>query len=127
MDITFLTLAQVLQLHRSSIEKYGGDPSVRDIGLLESAIAQPMASFGGAYLHSDLPAMAAAYLFHIVSNHPFVDGSRRTGAFAAFVFLELNDLPLTAPEKEFEKITLAVANGKASKDEVIEFFYTHTG
>src|SRR2546430_666844 len=101
MPVKFLSLARVLRIHRSSIDAYGGDPSVRDMGLLESAIAQPRATFGGEYLHEDLAAMAAAYLYHIVSNHPFVDGNKRTGSLAAFVFLGMNDVDFAAPEKEF--------------------------
>lgn len=95
---------------------------VRDVGLLESAVAMPQASFGGERLHSDIFRMAAAYLFHITQNHPFFDGNKRTGAVAAIVFLTLNDVELTADEEGLEAITLAVAKGKAGKDEVAEFF-----
>src|SRR5438045_4637710 len=126
MSVRFLSLGRVLRIHRSSIEAYGGDPAVRDMGLLESALAQPRAAFGGQYLHPDLPAMAAAYLFHIVSNHPFVDGNKRTGAGASFVFLRMNDVKVSAPEEQFTEITLSVARGEASKDEVAEFFRKHT-
>src|SRR5688572_19942543 len=126
MDVRFLSLTEVLRIHRSSIDAYGGDPAIRDIGLLESALAQPRAAFGGQYLHEDLPAMAAAYLYHIASNHPFVDGNKRTGAGAAFVFLRLNDVKVTAPEDEFTEITLAVAKGEASKEAVTEFFRANT-
>jgi len=122
MPIRFLSLARVLRIHRSCIEMYGGDPAVRDMGLLESALGQPRASFGGQYLHEDIAAMAAAYLFHIVSNHPFVDGNKRTGAGAAFVFLRMNDVKVTADEQEFENVTLQVAQGKISKEVVAEFF-----
>src|SRR5205809_5252440 len=125
MPIRFLSLARVLRIHRSCIEMYGGDPAVRDMGLLESALGQPRASFGGQYLHEDLAAMAAAYLFHIVSNHPFVDGNKRTGALAAFAFLGMNDIDFDAPEKQFEQITLAVAQGQLSKADVAAFFRKH--
>ena len=67
--------------------RYGGLPGLRDEGLLESAVAQAVATFGGEYLHNDIFQMAAAYLFHIVQNHPFVDGNKRAGAAAAVVFL----------------------------------------
>jgi death-on-curing protein len=123
--VKFLSLGRVLRIHRSSIDAYGGDPSVRDMGLLESAIAQPRAAFGGAYLHEDLADMAAAYLYHIVSNHPFVDGNKRTGALAAFVFLGMNDIDFAAGEQEFEAVTLGVARGKVSKGEVAPFFRKH--
>lgn len=121
MQPRFLSLARVLRLHRSSILKYGGEPSVRDMGLLESAIAQPRAAFGGEFLHEDLAAMAAAYLFHVVSNHAFVDGNKRTGALAAYVFLKMNDVELKAPEKKFEAIVRGVARAEVSKAQVTDF------
>lgn len=70
-----LTLEEVLELHQDMIERYGGSDSVRDRGLLASAIAAPQAGFGGEYLRSDIYQMAAAYLFHITKNQPFVDGN----------------------------------------------------
>ena len=122
MRIKFLSLARVLRIHRSSIEAYGGEPTVRDMGLLESALAQPRAAFGGQFLHEDLPAMAAAYAYHIASNHPFVDGNKRTAALAAFVFLEINGIKFRAPEKEYEEVILSVASGEMSKSALTEFF-----
>jgi len=81
----FLSLDRVVKLHASLIETYGGSPGLRDAGLLNSAIAVSQASFGGELLHRDLFEMAAAYLYHIVENHPFIDGNKRTGAAAALV------------------------------------------
>ena len=89
---TFLTLDEVLEFHAEQVELFGGDPGVRDFGLLESAIAQPRQAFGGSFLHEDLALMAAAYLFHIVQNHPFADGNKRTGTHAAHVFLRYNGM-----------------------------------
>jgi death-on-curing family protein len=91
MDPLFLTLDEVLEIHAQQIELYGGSDGVRDPAGLESAVATPMATFGGEFLHSSLPSMAAAYLFHICQNHPFVDGNKRTGANAAITFLLIND------------------------------------
>ena len=76
MSPIFLGLDEVIEIHRDQIERYGGHPGVRDMGLLQSAIAMPQASHGGKYLHADLFEMAAAYLFHIVQNHPFVDANK---------------------------------------------------
>jgi death-on-curing protein len=73
----FLDIDRVLRTHRSLIERYGGAEGIRDVGLLHSAIAMPQASFGGEFLHKNLFEMAAAYLYHIVQNHPFVDGNKR--------------------------------------------------
>lgn len=75
--MVFLTLDEILESHQNQIDTYGGSHGIRDIGLLESAIAQPETSFGGHYLHEDVFEMAAAYLFHLVMNHPFVDGKDR--------------------------------------------------
>jgi len=85
--VLFLTLDDILESHQNQIETYGGSHGVRDIGLLESAIAQPEASFGGQYLHADIFEMAAAYLYHLVMNHPFVDGNKRVGLEASLIFL----------------------------------------
>ena len=96
MAPVFLNLAEVLEIHRDQIERYGGQAGIRDLGLLQSALAMPAAGFGGRYLHEDLLEMAAVYLFHIARNHPFVDGNKRTGAVAALVFLSLNDIEIVA-------------------------------
>ena len=124
-DIDFLSLQDVLLAHQDQVARYGGDPSVHDIGLLESAIAQPQATFGGAFLHDFPFGMAAAYLFHIVQNHPFVDGNKRSGAVAALLFLELNSIEIDAPKGSIYELTIAVANGLADKNEIAEFFRCH--
>jgi len=118
----FLDLDHVLRVHRSLIETYGGAEGIRDIGLLHSAIAMPQASFGGQFLHKDVFEMAAAYLYHIVQNHPFIDGNKRAGAAAAIIFLAINDVTIEADEEGIVSLTLAVAEGKAGKQEIAEFF-----
>src|SRR5688572_4842287 len=100
-DIEFLTLDELVAIHRDQIERYGGSLGVRDWGLLKSAIAMPAATFGGQFLHTDIYEMAAAYLFHIVQNHPFIDGNKRVGAVAADVFLTLNRTRLEASEDQY--------------------------
>ena len=122
MTPDFLELAEVLTIHLDQIERYGGEPALRDLGLLESAVAMPRASFGGAYLHPDLFEMAAAYLFHIVQNHPFVDGNKRTGTAAALVFLEFNDISVAADEDALVTLVLDVAQGRADKPRIAQFF-----
>ena len=117
----FLSLGEVLEIHRDQVERYGGDPGIRDLGLLQSALAMPAAGFGGRYLHTDLFEMAA-YLFHITQNHPFIDGNKRTGAVASLVFLPLNGVELEADEEGLEKTVLGVAEGKVDKTAVAEFF-----
>lgn len=126
MAPTFLTLAEVMEIHQDQIRRYGGSPGVRDLGLLQSAVAMPAAAFGGQYLHADLCEMAAAYLFHLVQNHPFVDGNKRVGAVACDVFLALNGLCLQAGEDEFEQLVMTVACGEKSKSAVAEFLRANT-
>lgn len=118
----FLDLDRVLRIHQSLIETYGGAEGIHDAGLLHSAIAMPQASFGGEFLHRDLFDMAAAYLYHIVQNHPFLDGNKRTGAAAAIIFLAMNGVTLEPDEDGLVKLTLAVAGGNAGKGEIGEFF-----
>ena len=121
MEPVFLRLDEVIEIHRDQIQRYGGSPGIRDLHLLKSALAQPSAGFGGQYLHRDIFAMAAAYLFHIVQNHPFLDGNKRAGAASAMVFLLLNDIEVNAREADFEKLVFKVASGKAKKEEIAEF------
>lgn len=120
-DIVFLELDEVVEIHRDQIQRYGGLHGVRDAGLLESAVAMPCAMFGGSYLHQDLFEMAAAYLIHIIKNHPFYDGNKRTGAVAAIVFLELNGIELEADESAFEDLIRQVVQGTADKAAVAAF------
>ena len=121
----FLALEDVLLLHGDQIDLYGGEYGVRDLGLLESAIAQPQATFGGNHLHGDLFEMAAAYPYHIVQNHAFLDGNKRTGAVAALVFLDLNGVEIDTPQGSIYDLTMSVAAGQAGKAEIAEFFRTH--
>ena len=121
----FLGLDEVLEIHRDQIERYGGSHGIRDIGLLQSAVAMPAAGFGEDYLHSDIYEMAAAYLFHIVRNHPFIDGNKRTGAVASVVFLFMNGIEIHAGEASFEKMVRSVAEGKTDKAGAAEFFRRH--
>lgn len=111
----FLTLAEVVEIHKNQIELYGGSGGIRDIHLLQSALAQPEASFAGAWLHADLFEMAAAYGFHICQNHPFMDGNKRTALATALVFLEMNGVPIFDPKQKLLKAVLQVANGNMAK------------
>ena len=121
MPMRFLNLAEVLEIHKDQIARYGGMSSVRDIELLKSAIGMPPASYAGEYLHTDIYEMAAAYLFHIVKNHPFIDGNKRVGIAAALVFLLLNGFELDAPEDDVAEMVIDVASGKLSKSETALF------
>jgi death-on-curing protein len=121
----FLTLEDVLELHAGQIKNYGGSEGLRSSDLLQSAIAQPWVTFGGQFLHTDIYQMAAAYLFHLVQNHPFIDGNKRIGLEAALVFLELNGQSIEADDEQLVEIVLGVAQGQIDKMQIAEFFRTH--
>jgi death-on-curing protein len=123
MSPEFLDVDDVLEIHNAQIADHGGSIEVRDRGLLESAVAMPGMTFGGEFLHDGLFAMAAAYLFHIVMNHPFVDGNKRTGLDAALTFLKLNGVEAGRPDDErlYDAI-LAVIEGRMNKSDLAVFF-----
>lgn len=125
MQPDFLRIEDVLRIHEDQIERYGGSPDLRDPGLLASAVETPRASFEGRFLHGDLFEMAAAYLFHIVQNHPFVDGNKRTGAAAALVFLDLNGIELEIADDALVEHVLAIAQGQLAKPEITDFLRRH--
>ena len=118
----FLSVEDVVEIHADQIQRYGGSLGIRDADLLQSALGMPEAGFGDQYLHVDLFEMAAAYLYHIVQNHPFIDGNKRAGTMAAFVFLKLNGLTLDADESAFETLVLQAAQGQVRKDAIADFF-----
>ena len=121
----FLTVDDIIESHQNQIDTYGGSYGIRDIGLLESAIGQPEASFGGEYLHADIFEMAAAYIYHLVMNHPFVDGNKRVGLEAALIFLEINNENLNASDEELVDLVLKTTAGQVGKREIAEFFRFH--
>ncbi len=119
--VRFLSLEQGLAIHADQIRRYGGGPGVRDLGLLKSALAMPQASFSGQYLHPTLHEMAAAYLFHLTQNHPFLDGNKRMGLAAAIAFLGLNDTWVESDPAELLEMVLSVARGQIGKPEIAVF------
>ena len=114
----FLTLGEVVALHRAILETSGGATEIRDLGVLESALAQPRASFGGSDLHASLSAKAAALGFSIVLNHAFVDGNKRVAHAAMEVFLTLNGYELVAPVEDQERLMLDLAAGAVTRDQL---------
>jgi death-on-curing protein len=107
----FLTSEQVLFIHSRLVAETGGSHGVRDLGLLESAVARPRASFDGKELYPDLFPKTAALMDSLIINHPFVDGNKRTGVTAAGLFLRINGWKLTAAPEDLEASTLRVATG----------------
>jgi death-on-curing protein len=121
----FLTLDEVLALHDDQIRHYGGSSSVRDIGLLQSAMGGAAATFGGAFLHDTLFEMSAAILYGICRNHPFVDGNKRTAVASALTFLEMNGVEIDADEDAFYGLVIGVAEGRVSRSAVAVFLADH--
>ncbi|OUC15002.1 MAG: death-on-curing protein [Alkalinema sp. CACIAM 70d] len=117
----FLTLIEVLELHRRILAQSGGALGVRDLNLLESAIAQPRVTFAGEDLYPSLLEKAAALGFSIVMNHPFIDGNKRTGHAAMETFLVLNRTEIHASVDEQERVILAIASGELSRDAFLDW------
>ena len=127
MQPVFLTLDEVLAIQAEQIERHGGTEGLRDSGLLESALAMPAATYGGEFLHSTLFEMAAAYLFHLCNNHPFLDGNKRTALATCLVFLWLNDLDVVADPDEIAELVLGVADGSLGKAQVAVYLEDRAG
>jgi death-on-curing protein len=114
----------VIEIHDVLLEDHGGLPGIRDKGLLASAVEMPRQTMYGEYLHKTLFDKAAAYLFHIVNNHPFYDGNKRTGAFVTIFFLEENGEPFTIPDKLYEDFVVEVASKRVRKEQIADFLKT---
>jgi death-on-curing protein len=114
-DPDFLSVDEVLDLHRNQIEQYGGDVGIRDVGLIEAAVAMPRQSFGGEYLHRDIFEMAAAYAFHLAESQAFVDGNKRTGLAAAYAFLALNGYRLLERDDRLYLSMIAIGTRQLDK------------
>lgn len=123
--IRYLSLREVLVLHERVAAVSGGGVGVRDLGLLESAVAQPRQTFGGADLYPSIVEKAVALGFSLISNHPFVDGNKRVGHAALEVFLLLNGFELDAPVDDQERIVLGVASGEITREEFARWVDAH--
>ena len=125
--IKFLTLSEVLQILEDQIRNYGGAYGVRDLNLLSSAIYMPESSFNGNYLHKTVPAMAAAYAFHIYQNHPFIDGNKRVALASSLVFLDLNGYEFDCDEEILYNEIVGVAKSEVKKEKLILFYEECSG
>ena len=112
-----LTVEIVQEIHAEAIRRFGGSDGVREMALLESAVAAPQASFGGSSPYQDIAEVAAAYLFYLCNNHPFIDGNKRAALGACIVFLRLNGIEPKTDRPEWEALTLAVASSEIDRDE----------
>lgn len=124
--IRYLTLIEVLELHRKILEQSGGALGIRNIGSLESAIAQPRMTFGGEDLYPSLLEKAAALGFSIIMNHPFIDGNKRTGHAATETFLVLNGIEINASVDEQERLILAIVSSELRRETFVEWLRQHT-
>jgi death-on-curing protein len=115
-----LTVEIVREIHAEAILRFGGSDGVRDLALLESAVAAPQASIGGRSPYRDVVEVAAAYLFFICRNHPFLDGNKRAALGACIVFLRLNGIEPGADGADWEDLTMAVAASAVDRDETTE-------
>ena len=111
-----LTVNIVKEIHEAVLAEFGGSGGIRDEGLLHSAVAAPQATFGGESPFADLPEVAAAYLFYICRNHPFIDGNKRAAMTAAIVFLRLNDIEPLPDSDKWEGLLLEVASSQLDRD-----------
>lgn len=127
MSIIFLTLGNVLEIHENQIKLYGGANGVRDENLLISSIAQPYATFDKQFLHKTVYDKAAAYLFHVCQNHPFIDGNKRTALVSSLTFLFINSYCIEYNEKSLLELTLLVAQGKLEKEQIALFLEKDLG
>ena len=121
----FLTLAELIDLHGCIVDQSGGAPGLRDMGRLESAIAQPRMSFAGRDLYPTLIEKAAVLCFVLTRNLPFVDGNERSGHAAMEVFLALNGHEIRAKVDEQKTVILGVASGQVSRQELTERLIDH--
>ena len=113
-----LTIEQVQEIHAAAIRLFGGSPGLRDSALLQSATAAPQSTFGGQSTFADTVEIAAAYLYYLCSNHPFVDGNKRVALGSCLVFLELNGYQPAPDSEDWENLTLAVAAGLLNREQI---------
>ena len=125
MPPLFLAFDETIDIHARVVADFGGSPGLRDPGLLQSALAMPASAFGGQFLHPSRAEMAAAYLFHLVRNHPFIDGNKRVAATAARVFLLMNGASFNPSEQEYGDLTVGVAAGTLDKPAAVQLFQRH--
>jgi len=123
--VRYLTLSEVLELHRRIIQRSGGSLGIRDLNAIESALAQPRMTFGGEDLYATIVEKASAVGFSLIQNHPFIDGNKRIGHAAIETFLVLNGFEISASVNEQEQIILSVASGTLERAEFLEWLRIH--
>ena len=122
MSVFHLSVEHIVAIHDTLIEEFGGSFGLRSPGLLESAVAQPMQSFGGEDLYPSLFEKASAYAFFISENQPFLDGNKRTAASVAGVFLDINGYEVNCPEGQIYEIMMKVAKKEMTREALADWF-----
>lgn len=113
----FLEMKHIEVILRDQLTRYGGKYGIRDASLAESAVATPQAQFGGELLHADPVGQAGAYLFHLCSNHPYLDGNKRIALASALVFLDLRGIEVYDRNDQLYELTMAIARSEVTKEE----------
>ena len=121
--IKFLTVKDIKYIHRCQVELFGGLHGIRDQDLLASAVHEPKVTFDGKFLYQDIYIMAAAYVFGVIKNHPFIDGNKRTGIESAFLFLRLNNISIVFNQGEMINFAVAIATSNLKIDEIADIFH----
>ncbi|MDQ6762274.1 MAG: type II toxin-antitoxin system death-on-curing family toxin [Bacteroidota bacterium] len=121
-----ILIEDILDIHKQSIQKYGGSHGVRDLSLLESAIARPFQTFGGEDLYTSIFEKAAALGESLIANHPFIDGNKRTGAVAMIALLEDEDLIFSASQADLYNFVISIATGEIKFDRIVEWLKANT-
>jgi death on curing protein len=119
--IEYLSVVEVVTMHDVFLQEFGGLAGIRDVNSLISAVETPKSQMFGQDLYPTMHSKAAAYLYHIVCNHPFNDGNKRTGFGAALLFLKANSIPLKFDKKKYENLVVEVAKGVVTKEEIAHF------
>lgn len=125
MAIRFLTLQEAIDIHDELIFLYGGKHGIRDEGLLDSAISQPKHAFAGNYIYQNFFEKAAAYFFHRIKNHPFIDGNKRTSSAIAILFLKYKGCKIFFEQNKLCNLAVKTATSKLSKKEIAQIFRTN--
>ncbi len=124
--IKYLSIDEVLAIHIKMVDKFGGSHGIRDLGLVESAVARPQASFGGQDLYENIFDKAAALLQSLLKNHPFVDGNKRTALTSAISFIEINGFSLNKTHQEGVEFSVAIDNQHLSIEQISKWLKEHS-
>lgn len=126
MSVRYLTTRAVLRIHYRMVKRFGGSQGVRDLGLIESALARPKAGFGEFEAYPEIFTKTAVLMHSLLKNHPFVDGNKRTATIAAIIFLKRNGFKIKVTQKEFVKLALDIENNNLPEDKIAAWLKKHS-